>query len=178
MNVFHKIFTLSPAFIIFYALIMVMVKINNYSVFLLIGIIMNYTLNKLLKLNFCGYMYKNKDSPDNDIFDRPSNKACSIFDVCDKTTKFQTCGFPSGHVQMITFVSIFTILKYYNDYKNNNMSLYKFLGISIIFTTLPLMVAYSRVKIKCHTILQTIAGAIIGAITAIGYYKIVNNIKL
>jgi len=74
-------------------------------------------------------------------------------DICSKNgDQSGKPGFPSGHVTSV--VSFFTsIYLLFPEYRTGS------LWVGIIYT---LLMAWSRINKKCHTLLQTVAGTILG----------------
>jgi membrane-associated phospholipid phosphatase len=73
-------------------------------------------------------------------------------------------GFPSGHVtSTVSFFASFYIL--YPEYRQQTVI------IGIVYTVL---MAISRINKRCHTITQTVAGAVLGLITPYLFNKLIS----
>jgi hypothetical protein len=85
-------------------------------------------------------------------------------DLCSKNgNQSGKPGFPSGHVT--TVVSFFTsVYLLFPEYRMGSLL------VGIIYT---LLMAWSRISKKCHTLLQTVAGCILGFGVSVGL-KIIN----
>lgn len=74
-------------------------------------------------------------------------------------------GFPSGHVTTsVTFFTAIAIL--FPEYKDISII------IGIIYS---LLMARSRINKKCHTVLQTIAGGVLGVSAPVIIHNLMNN---
>ena len=77
-----------------------------------------------------------------------------------------TFGMPSGHSQIIWALATFIVMQvYYNGEEFFETSDYigRSIGISIATLLFAVLVSFSRVYVKCHTIQQVTLGALIGA---------------
>jgi len=84
-------------------------------------------------------------------------------DLCSKNgDQSGKPGFPSGHVT--TAASFFTsIYLLFPEYKENAI------WAGILYT---ILMAWSRISKRCHTLLQTIAGTVLGVGVSVGLHKI------
>jgi membrane-associated phospholipid phosphatase len=99
------------------------------------------------------------------IFKRPANAFnCSSWNTGGKCGGKP--GFPSGHTQS----TIFFVILFYLITKNKWILL-----VGLLWT---IIVAWSRIHRHCHTLLQTIFGAIVGYILALVIYKLFIYYKL
>lgn len=122
--------------------------------YLVIGVFSNWIIKEILKLFFTGHP----------AFERPTppSTGCGIFDNCgDKKKTTRTFGMPSGHAQSIAFAAMFATLYVLQNNAYTNKVVY-IAG----FWLFALFVMWSRVHIGCHTTLQVVVGALIGAIFA------------
>lgn len=123
--------------------------------YLVIGVFSNWIIKEILKLFFAGHP----------AFERPTPPptGCGIFDDCKNTKTKRTFGMPSGHAQSIAFAAMFATLYLLqaNDFSNKGI----YIAVIWLFA---LYVMWSRVYIGCHTTLQVIVGALIGAL--FGYF--------
>lgn len=104
--------------------------------------------------------------PKSGIYLRPANAMnCSIFNTGG--SYINRIGMPSGHVLLTTYILLSTGYLL-------NFSLPSMIGIYIWI----LLMAISRIKKNCHTILQVIIGFIIGALIAFGVFKFNNILNL
>tara|TARA_Y100001958_G_C21164687_1_gene497779 strand:- start:260 stop:850 length:591 start_codon:yes stop_codon:yes gene_type:complete len=120
-------------------------------------------------------IFQTDDFPLIGRFKRPEGAAnCDCFYVSPDNYSF-TEGMPSGHSILSGFVAVFMYNFIMDNY--NIKSKYKpiILFLSLLFI---LYTMYSRVLMNCHTIQQTIFGAMIGSICGYYYYiYILNRIK-
>lgn len=143
---------------------------SKLILYFLIGIlIFGSFMNHILKYSFSNLF------PDAEWGKRPEdrpNTGCGYFDKCDGG-KAQTYGFPSGHSQTMAFFAIFWTLYILdtNSNKNSADTILKILAIWLI----TLSVAISRIHVKCHTVVQVVAGLMIGIGFGYGYYKLVKK---
>ena len=127
---------------------------------LLLGFSGNTIINYIIKHFIMKPIMGNRKYPVIGQGPRPKGaKACGLFDN-SKITDIKSFGMPSGHAQMAGFFTAYSMSKLGED--NVSPSFYTavgiFLGSSLIF------IMYSRVFSKCHTIQQTVAGALIGLV--------------
>ena len=120
-------------------------------------------------------IFQTDDFPLIGRFKRPEGASnCDCFYVSPDNYSF-TEGMPSGHSILSGFVAVFMYNFIMDNY--NIKSKYKpiLLFLSMLFI---LYTMYSRVLMNCHTIQQTIFGAMIGSICGYYYYiYILNRIK-
>lgn len=117
-------------------------------------------------------IYQNVDFPIIGRFKRPEGAAnCDCFYVSPDNYSF-TEGMPSGHSILSGFVAVFMynfVIENYNI-KPKYKPFILFLAFSFVLYTM-----YSRVLMNCHTVQQTIFGAIIGSICGYYYYIYISN---
>jgi membrane-associated phospholipid phosphatase len=125
--------------------------------------------------NYLSNIYQSNNFPIIGRFKRPEGAAnCDCFYVSPDNYSF-TQGMPSGHSILSGFIAVFMYNFIIDNY--NIKSKYKpfLLFLSMLFI---LYTMYSRVLMNCHTIQQTIFGAIIGSVCGYYYYiYILNRIK-
>jgi membrane-associated phospholipid phosphatase len=131
------------------------VDLLMFTIFLLVADSLNYILKHYIMKPIMG----NRKWPILGTGTRPKDaKHCSIFQSTGKG-KSNTYGMPSGHSQNAVLFSMYII----SNLVNNNLNyLTKVIGI-LIFSVIPIVVMYSRVHFKCHTIQQVIIGGLLGA---------------
>lgn len=151
-----------PFIAMFISIILFSIYRNKYFILLLFGIILTGYFNHLLKHLFKNYLHI-------DLFNRPYyNTLCDPFNNSNNISY----GFPSGHVQTAGFISIFLWLycKKMNILSDT---------IKLILILLPLLVIYGRIYVsKCHNIIQTIGGLLIGLYTGYIYFEIIEKINI
>jgi len=100
-------------------------------------------------------------------FERPPNaKNCGSF--YENETNFSyTRGMPSGHSILAGYISIYMYYYIIDKYKIDKSKHNYILLYCILFTSYTM---YTRVLFNCHTLQQTIMGAIIGAFIGHYYY--------
>ena len=98
--------------------------------------------------------------------------SCGFFTPRTKIKKIvKSFGMPSGHSQTFAFIGTLIGLHLYN-LPNKQHNIYKYITLII----LTLLAMYMRVYIeKCHTIQQTVIGALIGISLAILFTKYFGN---
>ena len=124
-------------------------------------------INHFLKILVFKPLMGNKKYPIIGKGSRPTNaKNCGLF--YNKNSKLSTSyGMPSGHTQFAGVFSTIGSLKLYNS----NYEFYIKVFGYLCFISFILMMAHSRVFIKCHTIQQTIIGGLIGIFIGYKSYK-------
>lgn len=96
-----------------------------------------------------------------------------------RATYYTEFGMPSSHSQLVwffsTYVALFLFLKLYSSNNANSSieNLTKILIVSGCFL-MAALVSFSRVYLQYHTVIQVIAGAIIGSILAIIWFTFTN----
>lgn len=155
---FSYFFTLNIDFLIFF-----------------IGLFLNHQLNDFLKHSVFSQMFGKQDILLFGKGIRPKGaKNCCSFKPCNPIYP-KSYGMPSGHSQSASFFSTLGVMFLLeNNNKNNNFT--TIFG-SFIFIITMLFVMYSRVLIKCHSLEQTIIGALIGIAFAFLLFKYKNKIK-
>ena len=125
--------------------------------------------------NYLSNIYQSNNFPIIGRFKRPEGATnCGCFYVKPDEFSFSQ-GMPSGHSILSSFVAVFMYNFIIDNYKIKckYKPIILFLSASFILYTM-----YSRVLMNCHTIQQTIFGAIIGSICGYYYYLyIINKIK-
>lgn len=130
------------------------IKLGN---FILIDLIVNLFLKK-----FFSIIMGDKSYPLIGKGKRPTGaKSCGFFIPRQQIKKLKkSYGMPSGHSQTFAFVSTLIYLHLKNKQNDNK---YKYIFLIILTIVAMLMRVYIE---KCHTIPQTLIGAIIGIILA------------
>lgn len=127
---------------------------------LLLGFSGNTTINYIIKHFIMKPIMGNRKYPVIGQGPRPKGaKACGLFDS-SKITDIKSYGMPSGHAQMAGFFTAYSMCKLGDD----NVSAPFYTGVGIFLGSSLIFIMYSRVYSKCHTIQQTVAGALIGLI--------------
>jgi membrane-associated phospholipid phosphatase len=99
---------------------------------------------------------------------RPSGaKECSLLNNEDNSIN----GFPSGHIVTTSFIltSIFMYSFYYANTTKDKKSKLLFVILSAVYI---MLMMYSRVEKRCHTLIQTIAGLVVGFFLGVVYTKV------
>ena len=171
---FDLMLTASPTIIVSSGVLGLMLSENiELPLAFLIGEwLFGFVLNRGLK-----YGFKNLD-PDRLEWKRPvdhPSTGCGSFPKQDYDKAKQTFGMPSGHAQTSAFAAAFFTMIIIDRYRKGKWSLLKsYLTIGVLWT-LQFMVGRMRVKIKCHTNEQVVAGTIIGAVVGFAYGHFINN---
>lgn len=142
-------------------------KTNFYIFYLFIGILLSGVFNSFIKNIISKPIADNFNLTS---FFRPDNASnCGLFPNDNNKLNNSNIGMPSGHVQTAGFISTYLLL-YLNKFNLlNNVYI-------ILLCLLPLVIIYGRVyESNCHTLSQCIIGLIIGIITGLYYFKIIEN---
>lgn len=135
--------------------------------FLLIGFSGNTLINYIVKHYVVKPIMGNRKYPIIGQGSRPKGaKACGLFDS-SKITDIKSYGMPSGHAQMAGFFTAYSMLKLSDD----QVSMPFYVTVGIILGSSLLFIMYSRIEAKCHTLQQTIAGAILGLFLGHVFYN-------
>jgi membrane-associated phospholipid phosphatase len=104
---------------------------------------------------------------------RPVNAiSCGFFTPRTKIDKLiKSFGMPSGHSQTFSFIATLIGIHLYN-LPNKTNNIYKYITLIVLTMIAMLMRVYIE---KCHTIQQTIIGALIGVILAFLFTKYFGN---
>lgn len=129
-------------------------------------------LYQIVGIIFCHFFVKvTRMMPKNSITLRPPNaRDCNIFNKGGDASN--RIGMPSGHVLLTTFI-LFS-LGYIYAHQKEIMYFNSYMAFVIIFI---LLMAISRVKRNCHTILQVIVGFVLGTLIYYAWAKIINTIN-
>ena len=139
---------------------------------LLVGLSGNTIINYLIKHAIMKPLMGDKKYPIIGQGSRPKGaKACGLFDK-SKITDVKSFGMPSGHAQMAGFFTAYSMSKLGAD----NVSPIFFTSVGIILGSCFIFIMYSRVYSKCHTIQQTVAGALIGLVLGNLFFNYKENI--
>jgi dolichyldiphosphatase len=127
---------------------------KTYLVFYLVGAVLNYILNSILKLIF------KQPRPDENM------KLFRLEMVQHETIdwrEYHRFGMPSGHSQETAFSLIYIIMVLQNT------------KISVLFLIIMLFTMFQRIYTKRHTILQVFIGAILGLIMGYLFYYLASK---
>jgi membrane-associated phospholipid phosphatase len=142
---------------------------------LLVANTVNDLINNFLKYKICVPLMGDKRWGIFGYGTRPKGaKHCGIF-VKPNSNGIPkgSYGMPSGHSQNAIFFTTYMILHLINS---NYNTLTKNVGIGL-FSFLGIMVMYSRVYFKCHTIQQVLIGGLIGGTLGALYFKNKDKLK-
>ena len=153
---------------------------RNKSLFLVICFIFNGYFNQYLK-NYISrplFKYFNDYIPILGIDSRPEGAVdCGYFSSCPNV-KSSSFGFPSGHSQFAGLYSGFMIREILADspnYSYNSLPAVKKLNV-FLYLSYVIIMMFSRIYVQgCHTLGQTIFGALIGLILGFFFNKIYKN---
>tara|TARA_B100000925_G_scaffold5978_1_gene4240 strand:+ start:28 stop:579 length:552 start_codon:yes stop_codon:yes gene_type:complete len=140
---------------------------------LILGFSGNTAINYIIKHAIMKPLMGNRKYPVIGQGPRPKGaKSCGLFES-SKITDVKSFGMPSGHAQMAGFFTAYSMSKLGED--SVSIPFYTsvgiFLGSSLIF------IMYSRVYSKCHTVQQTLAGALIGLVLGNLFFNYRNRIE-
>lgn len=130
---------------------------KTYLVFYVIGAVLNYILNSLLKLIF------KQPRPDENmkLFQLEMNRRETI-----DWREYQRYGMPSGHSQETAFSLIYIMMVLQNT------------KISVLFLIIMLFTMFQRIYTNRHSILQVFIGSVMGlAMGYLFYYLASKNVK-
>ena len=132
--------------------------------FLFVGILIEEQINHFLKYIVVRPLLGDKKYPIMGSGARPKGaRNCGVW-ADNKNVQPKSYGMPSGHWAAALFFSTYKILELMNN-KSNNTALY------FIYVLLALVIPYSRLYFKCHTIQQAIAGGIISFEAAKTFFR-------
>ena len=178
---FIEILRMTPMLVLFIPLIISIVFQEKIWFLFFIGYVLNIISNGYFK-DFSKKYLSNYPS----TF-RPKNAIqCGDFIRCGATKSYTNIGMPSGHSQSIGFLVGFILYrKLYKNNKNKNILeiIKKNKLVFIANIVLLCTVMYSRLGNNilsadingCHTLLQTIIGALIGLFFGFQYHKLVDK---
>tara|TARA_B110000977_G_scaffold8761_1_gene11618 strand:+ start:2514 stop:3068 length:555 start_codon:yes stop_codon:yes gene_type:complete len=164
-----------PIIIYFGCLVGYFTSENIDLLMLIVAIAFNELINNFLKYKICAPLMGDKRWTILGYGPRPkAAKHCGLF-VKPNSNGIPkgSYGMPSGHSQSAIFFSTYMILHLINS---NYNKLTKNAGIGL-FSILGIMVMYSRVYFKCHTIQQVLIGGLLGGILGALYFKNKDRIK-
>ena len=180
INIINELFRALPllSFIIFGIIYFITKDLNIYNIFigtLLVNVIIYILKNFIFKYIefFLSYYNFNNIKSILGTFDRPFGaKNCSNF--YENETNFSyTKGMPSGHCILAGYISIYMYHYILNKYKIDKTKHNYILILCILFTFYTM---HTRILFGCHTLEQTIIGAIIGIILGHYHYILSNNL--
>ena len=117
---------------------------SNYLTYYIYG----YILNLLLTLFLKGVFKQPRPSEDQKLFKLAIKESKSIYFI--DGYPHDVFGMPSGHAQSAFFSTVFIYLAL------------KDIKISILYLIISLLTMYQRVLFNSHTVLQVLAGALVG----------------
>ena len=161
--------------IIFYSSLISYFTSGNIDWLMLSGAnLLNNSINFFLKNIIFTPLIGHKKWPVFGYGTRPKGaKHCGTFVKPNSNGTPGTYGMPSGHAQTAMFFSAYIILHLINSNYNN---VTKKSGIAF-FSILGIMIMYSRIYFKCHTIQQVLVGGLIGGTLGVLYFKNKDKIK-
>ena len=152
-----------------YPRIILLSTVISKDIYLFFGILLGGIINRALKYIIVKPSLGDKKYPIIGSGARPNGaRNCGIW-ADNKNTQPKTYGMPSGHSNTALLFSTYKIMELIEK-KSNNTFLY------LVYGLLALIIPYSRLYFKCHTIQQAIAGGIVGSIT--GYLLFTNKQRI
>lgn len=99
-------------------------------------------------------------------------KGCDYLSVSGYTPEY-TPGFPSGHMATTAFFVFYNLIQTYNLTNKDNITkiFYNTSNISLLA-----LMGWARMYKRCHSLVQVIAGTVVGGITASIFYYLKLNI--
>jgi len=132
--------------ILFFLSLFLLFPTRTYLIIYIIGFILNIVINVVLKT----IIKQPRPKEDLDIFN-PTKK--------HKHNPFHVYGMPSGHSQKVLFSTAYIYLVFKNTY------------LTLFYLLISLNTIIQRVRYKNHTVLQVIAGSILGIVVGYVVYK-------
>ena len=142
---------------------------------LIVALTINDLINTFLKYKICAPLMGTSKWSIFGYGTRPKGaKHCSLFvEPGSNGIPKGSYGMPSGHSQNAMFFTTYMVLHLINS---NYNKITQNAGI-VLFSVLGIMVMYSRVYFKCHTVQQVIIGGLLGGILGALYFKNKDKIK-
>jgi len=170
---------LYPLIIMIASIIISVITQNSEGLYLFLGLFASMWFNNLMKYfsKQIADIYSDPNIPGDVVgilgrFDRPEN--ATNCNVIPDNLPAKSYGMPSGHSEASWFASTYLIMYLMDNYPKNPIY---YIGIGILLI-IPMIVMYGRVYIsKCHTNQQVFVGALVGIVTGIIYYKLVQKLK-
>ena len=176
MNIINEMFRSIPTTLPILTFIFYIIIHDKFIFYLAIGMVITQYLVKYIK-NIFSYFYSILINNTNEYielpilgkFSRPEGAAnCGSF--YKSTDNLSTSsGMPSGHSILAGFTSIFLYYYLIDKYKIKKQYHDKVLFSCLLFTFYTM---YTRILFNCHTIQQTIVGALLGILFGHYYYKL------
>ena len=167
MNLLISLLRAAPAIV--FSISLLLFIITHLDVYLLLSILITVgeAINKVLKHYIFKPIMKDKYLPILGYGRRPINsKNPAQFGNINNPPYKGSYGMPSGHYQTTITFAVFLIMALFDYHSNLSNSMLYFITFIIIIYSL--LVLWSRIYLKCHTIQQVIIGSIIGI--TLGYY--------
>ena len=152
-----------------YPRIILLLALLSKDIYLFFGILLGEQINHVLKYIIAKPLLGDKKYPIMGSGARPKGaRNCGVW-ADNKNVQPKTYGMPSGHSNCALLFSTYKIMELI-EMNSNNTLLY------LVYGLLALIIPYSRLYFKCHTIQQAIAGGIVGSIT--GYLLFTNKQRI
>ena len=152
-----------------YPQIILLLALLSKDIYLFFGILLGGQINRVLKYIIVKPLLGDKKYPIMGSGTRPKGaRNCGVW-ADNKNVQPKSYGMPSGHSNVALLFSTYKIMELIEK-KSNNTFLY------LVYGLLALIIPYSRLYFKCHTIQQAIAGGIVGSI--IGYLLFINKQRI
>tara|TARA_R110001592_G_scaffold62934_2_gene192642 strand:- start:46 stop:600 length:555 start_codon:yes stop_codon:yes gene_type:complete len=164
-----------PLITTFSSLIVYLNTENIDLLMLIVALIINDLINAFLKYKICVPLMGTSKWSILGYGTRPKGaKHCSLFvEPGSNGIPKGSYGMPSGHSQNAMFFTTYMVLHLINS---NYNKITQNAGI-VLFSVLGIMVMYSRVYFKCHTVQQVLIGGLLGGILGALYFKNKDKIK-
>lgn len=152
-----------------YPRIILLFSLISGDIYLFFVILLGEQINRILKYIIVKPLLGDKKYPIMGSGARPKGaRNCGVW-ADNKNVQPKTYGMPSGHSNSALLFSTYKIMELI-EMNSNNTLLY------LVYGLLALIIPYSRLYFKCHTIQQAIAGGIVGFVTA--YLLFTNKQKI
>ena len=187
MNIVNEMFRSIPTTLSILTFIIYIITHDKFLFYLAFGMVVTQYFVKSIK-NIFSHFYsifintnKNTNLPILGRFSRPDGATnCGSFYKSPNNLSTSS-GMPSGHSILAGFTSIYLYYYLIDKYKIKKHFHDKLLITCLLFTFYTM---YTRILFNCHTIQQTIVGALLGILFGHYYYKLLlklnskNSLKL
>lgn len=181
-GIMQSVTQMYPLFLMIGSIMISTITQNPEGIYLFFGLLLSIPTNSVLKnyvAKYIAQLYGRKDISGDIVgnfgrFERPIGAAnCGV--VPNNHLNDTSYGMPSGHSESAWFASTYIIMYIIDNYPKNSIYYISIASLLII----PMIVMYARVNIsKCHTVEQTLVGALVGIVTGVLYYKLIHKMKL
>jgi membrane-associated phospholipid phosphatase len=105
--------------------------------------------------------------------DPPDGGCGEFYNPLVKGSDVTSYGFPSGHSSAMGFATAFWLFFMWKELSNRNSLALVFMTIALLI--IALVVIFSRIRFKCHTLTQVVVGTMMGSGLGIGFYYLLET---